>query len=103
MDITRCVELLLEAGADITAIHGKFALVDAAKNGHENCFEALIKGGFRVDSKDGLGRTPLMMAASNGHHMSVRSLLKAGADVNRVTNDMETTLQPEEVTSIVWN
>ena len=45
----------------------------------------LIEEGVDVDSKDEIGRTPLMWAAYKGHVEIIRLLLDHGADVNNRT------------------
>ena len=106
----KCVELLIQAGADInsrtayryTALtfatqndHDKCvellvaegadvneALVNAARSGSERCLDLLVKLGADVNAFDCYGYTAIMAAALNGHNSCVSSLIEAGADVN---------------------
>ena len=56
-------------------------LREAAKGGHEEVVEALLKAGAQVEAKDKDGGTPLHWAAEKGHEKAVGVLLKAGADI----------------------
>ncbi|KZZ90271.1 Ankyrin repeat-containing domain protein [Moelleriella libera RCEF 2490] len=54
----------------------------AAERGYENSVPILLNSkSMIIDSKDGLGRTPLFLAAQQGHENIMQQLLKNGADV----------------------
>jgi ankyrin repeat protein len=49
--------------------------------GREAVVELLLEKGADVESKDRLGRTPLLCAAINGHEAVVKLLLEKGANL----------------------
>jgi ankyrin repeat protein/thiol-disulfide isomerase/thioredoxin len=57
-------------------------LLEAARGGHLDEVEALLRDGARVDARTDSFSTPLILAASTGNVAIVQALLKAGADVN---------------------
>jgi len=61
----KCVTLLLQYGADVTATDhalGRTALHDAAHRGHVDCVAALLQSdALNVDARTKLGRTPLLL------------------------------------------
>eukprot|EP01043_Picozoa_sp_COSAG02_P057045 COSAG02_NODE_6863_length_3318_cov_9.683753_1_plen_402_part_00 len=73
------VRRLLQAGADPYAANdiwdGAPVLHIAAKSGHADCVEALLKGGANVGATDAEGWTALMCAAWDGHADCVEALL----------------------------
>ena len=80
---TRTVELLLQAGASVTAhdCHGATAICHAASAGHCAVAELLLASG--ADARSGsLMFTALDGAAENGHVEMARLLLEAGAEVD---------------------
>lgn len=87
----KIVKLLVEAGVDVNFQNeqGDTALHIAARNGHEDCAEALLaatEGKHRINielpDKD-FGWTPIHIACVNGHMGVVQLLHKAGADINK--------------------
>jgi ankyrin repeat protein len=78
----RCVELLLEAGAQLEArdVTGWTALYCASFYNYPAVVSILLAAGAQVDSVNDLGWTPLMWAAVDGHSEVVRLLLDAGAN-----------------------
>ena len=79
----KCVQLLIEAGADVNAVDSKgTTALMAAVVDHDECIDALIKAGADVNAIDSTGNTALMFSAYSVH--AVRHLLHAGAIVNTV-------------------
>lgn len=62
------------------SIDGPFLLHVAAKNGHIECVDFLLKNGLDVDATDKTGITPLHLAAENGHLKVVQLLLDTQAN-----------------------
>lgn len=62
-----CVEVLLEAGADVhhQACDGRTALHSAAGDGSVPCIKLLLRAGAAVDAQDNAGCTPLAVAAAS--------------------------------------
>jgi hypothetical protein len=70
--------------------------------GHKDILALLIQKGAIVNSKDRLGRTPLVTCASNGGDIEIaRMLLAAGADPGITDVDLETALGSAAVTGNV--
>ena len=59
-------------------------LLEAAREGHDECIKKLIVAGADLNVTDELGRTPMHYAISGGHDACVKQLIEAGADVNAV-------------------
>lgn len=84
----RCVELLLEAGADVNRkCKGSWsyktnALLEAISQGNEKFVELLLQAGADVNYADGTQYRPLDLAAKDGYFKIVDLLIKAGANVN---------------------
>ena len=88
----RCVELLIQSGADVNLgdMNGMTALHEACGGdlflapGKFRCMELLIKAGTNVNAVDNeLGNTPLHWAVEcDGNLDCVQFLLHSGADVN---------------------
>ncbi len=78
-----CVDLLLEAGADVNAGYRCPPLALAAMKGGKDCVDLLLKAGADVNRAEKNGRTPIVTAAINGDKDCADLLLKAGADVNQ--------------------
>jgi hypothetical protein len=78
------VELLLIAGADVTAQGERLgnALQAASQNGHEKVVQMLLDAGADVNAHGGWLDSPLQTASRNGYEKVVQMLLDAGADVN---------------------
>jgi cytoskeletal protein RodZ len=55
-------------------------LREAARTGHPQQVESLIREGAPVDARDNAGRTALMLAAMNGQTTAVQKLLALGAN-----------------------
>ena len=77
---------------DIEDIKGQTALICAARSGHVEVVEALIKGGANVNRPDNHGRRALIHATEFGHVEVVEALLKNGANVQSKDNDSRTAL-----------
>ena len=84
----KCVELLLQAGADVNACGhcGETAIHTAVELGYCKSLDILIHAGADVNAKDKLNGTAIMKAAYQGNEKCLNLLLQAGADVN-VFND----------------
>ena len=91
---TAVVELLLAAGADVTAVSGfnMTALHFASLNGHKAVVKLLLAAGADVHAVS-IGRTPLHLASQKGHGAVAELLLTAGADVTAVNRSNMTPLQ----------
>ncbi|MFC1614759.1 ankyrin repeat domain-containing protein, partial [Gemmatimonadota bacterium] len=61
---------------------GHTELILAARDGHTNIVEELLKAGADVNEKDIFGETALILAIRNGRTEIVRKLLQASAEVN---------------------
>lgn len=77
---------LLEAGANVDAVHGgETPLMVAAQNGCTNTMRVLLEAGANANACSSYRRmTPLMFAVQCGHEDAVRLLLDAGADINAI-------------------
>jgi ankyrin repeat protein len=84
-----CVELLLNAGANVLTVddYEATALMMAAKSGNEKSVSLLLKAGAgkHINAKNRWGSTALIEAAISGNAKSVQALIAAGADVNMGT------------------
>jgi ankyrin repeat protein len=82
------LELLIDHGADIAALHGPTQaptpLGIACVSGHMPAAARLMEAGAGVNSTCSRGITPLHGAATSGKLALVRMLLRAGASVNAV-------------------
>ncbi|MDQ6799670.1 MAG: ankyrin repeat domain-containing protein [Acidobacteriota bacterium] len=82
--VTKMVEMLLAAGADVKAkrkFDATTPLMAAAREGHADAVSLLIAAKSPLNSKsDPDGYTPLIEAAKAGHTEVVKRLLAAGAD-----------------------
>ncbi|WP_341818436.1 ankyrin repeat domain-containing protein [Wolbachia endosymbiont (group B) of Ennomos erosarius] len=89
--VEKCVDLLLEAGADpnIKDDRGKTPLHYASYNN----IGSLIKAGTDPNVKDNEERTPLHYAASIGDEKSINALLEHGADSSKKDKQEKTPLQ----------
>ncbi len=77
------IESLLSMGLAADARNQSItALIEAAKNGHSECVEVLLKAGADVNHPYGCDWTALIEAARKGHTECVDLLLKSGANVN---------------------
>ena len=68
------------------------ALLKAAKAGHNEAVQFLLKLGGDVDQCNEKGTTALMLASVNGHEQVVQTLISAGAKLNIQDNDKWTAL-----------
>jgi hypothetical protein len=78
------VQILLEAGADVTAQGGQYgnALQAAAMRGSSETVQILLEAGADVKAQGGQYGNALQAAAYNGSSETLQILLRAGADVN---------------------
>lgn len=78
LELTRAVELLHEAGADLNARNedDETPLFLAALTGNVEILRLLLASGADVDTPDSSGRTPLYAASLEGHVETVRALLE---------------------------
>ncbi|XP_076436451.1 uncharacterized protein LOC143275977 [Babylonia areolata] len=101
VNITR---LLVQAGADVNT-HDKVSEVTplmneggntplslAARSGHSDTAELLIRHGADVNTLNDVGDTPLMYAAMNGQSDTAELLIRLCADVNTVNDHGDTPL-----------
>jgi ankyrin repeat protein len=77
------MELLIDVGADISAIAPQYGSVlhSAATNGTSAMVQLLLDHGAACDTIDRWGETPLHGAAFSGTGATVRLLLRAGAEI----------------------
>lgn len=68
-------------------IQGFTALHLAARNGHKDTVEFLLKSGMPIEAKSKDGFTPLHVAANSGHLDLVKLLVKQGANINSKSNN----------------
>lgn len=77
--------MLIAAGANPNDREPRFngtPLHYAARHGHADVVQALMKHGARIDARDTNDCTPLMWAVKGGHSDVMRRLIDARADVN---------------------
>ncbi|KAL6788157.1 ankyrin repeat-containing domain protein [Trichoderma sp. SZMC 28012] len=80
---TRVVEILLKDTSDLETKdkeHGQTILHVAVMQGYET-ITALLLNKHNLESKDSLGRTPLILAAQYGHQAIARFLFSKGANI----------------------
>ena len=63
-------------------LYDRTPLMEAAREGHDQVVEELIREGAHANVKNTLQRTALYYASWNGHWNVVKRLLAAGADIN---------------------
>jgi ankyrin repeat protein len=87
------VDLLLRAGADVTAAddHRVTPLQRAAENVSTAMVEKLLAAGASANAVQTSGLAPLMTAARTGNVQVVNALLAHGADVNAATTETKST------------
>lgn len=80
-----CIKLLLEHGADITALdrRGNTALHYAARNPQEDVIRFILDLGFDIDLGNYNGCSALYQAVSSRNVEACELLLKHGADANK--------------------
>ncbi|PFX19567.1 putative ankyrin repeat protein [Stylophora pistillata] len=92
----RAVKYLLERGANpLTKDNkGQDSLSFGSSRGADvlDLLLSHVANGFSVDSKEAMGRTPLMVAAGNGNVQAVNGLIKRGADPSLMNNHGWSTL-----------
>ncbi|EXJ58082.1 hypothetical protein A1O7_05506 [Cladophialophora yegresii CBS 114405] len=69
------------------SVQASAALHLAAREGQTRILSILLRTGFRADSRDERGRTPLHHCASHSHTETAKVLLDAGASINAVDVD----------------
>ena len=74
------VRLLLERGA-LSGDPPRSLLHPASESGNTNLVQFVLDSGVDIDSRDDIGRTPLMMASRKGHDSVIELLIVNGADV----------------------
>jgi len=81
-DIARCVQLLLDSGADVNAKdrHHTTCLMLACREGHLETVQLLIQKGASVNLQDYKGWTALTWAVQRQRQAVVAELMDAGAD-----------------------
>jgi len=82
-----CADLareVMDLGASVDARDrmGARPLSHAARSGHLEMVELLLKRGAPIDARNLAGSTALFFAAERGHATVTRRLIEAGADVN---------------------
>ena len=84
----KCVELLINKGADVNSTDekGQTALLCSARSGKFDCMEIMLKAGADVNICDDVGWTALASAGHFDHTQCVILLLKAGAYINNIFN-----------------
>lgn len=82
--LSRCIQLLLDVGADVNGKGGRYgsALQAASAEGHNEVVRMLLDKRADVNARGGRYGTALYIASAKGHEEVVRMLLNAGADVN---------------------
>ncbi|CAG5118043.1 unnamed protein product, partial [Candidula unifasciata] len=83
-EITKCVQILTESGADVNA-KDRFhttALMLASRDGHVSVVKELIKHGAEVNRQDSRGWTALTWATQRAAKAVMMELLNCGADAN---------------------
>ena len=88
-----CVEILINAGADVKMAHRVTArtLTKAILVANDNLVRLLLEAG--VDPNVGIFNRPLASAAMYGHHRCMEQIVKGGADVNELDKEGMTVLQ----------
>ncbi len=85
------VRLLIESGADVNALDDSLftPLHDAAANRESGFVMAilLLKLGANLETKNKLGRSPLLQAAGYSNFQSFITLLAAGSDIDSVNDE----------------
>ncbi|KAM6513853.1 hypothetical protein FALCPG4_015060 [Fusarium falciforme] len=91
---TEVVDVLLEKGADITAVdkNGLTPLIAASAAGHMEVVKLLLEKGVDVRVANNDGWTPLIVALAAGYMEVVKLLLEKGADVMAVDKNGQTSL-----------
>ncbi|KAL8949562.1 MAG: hypothetical protein Q9222_004336 [Ikaeria aurantiellina] len=90
------VEMLLDQGADVEAVHqqsGRNALAVASHCGNESVVQLLIQYGPNVNTCDASSFSPLHLAAMRGHVRVVELLLQEHASVDEPGPNGETPLR----------
>ncbi len=105
-ETTTLEDVRLTAKTDINTLNdnGQTQLHEAAKEGHTEVAEALLKAGATVDPKNIFGKTPLVYAAESGHKNTVILLLKSGATLDTVdsfTKDQSDISLEEKATLLI--
>ena len=93
---SRCVKVLLDAGADMNADDktGQTALFYASDSASWKCVNALIAAGADVNKKDKKGCTALYYALCAERKVYIDVLLEAGADVTMAGPSISNLLIP---------
>ena len=79
---------------------GKTMLMDAARRGDKEAFQAALEAGDKLTDVDSSGWTPLMYAASSYGDSPLKEIVKAGVDVNARSKGGETALMASAVTGM---
>ena len=90
-----CVEVLIEAGADVNICTEKHETALSLATGWDNNYDIvslLLNAGADVNKGEISGKTSLNFIVSNGYEDYLELFLKAGADVNRRDEQQRTVL-----------
>ncbi|CAM0950835.1 unnamed protein product [Alopecurus aequalis] len=80
---SKCVELLIKAGADVNAGRPVTPLILAATDGLTDCIKCLLEAGADANIPDEFGRMPLELAAIQGWKECVEILFPLTSRVTR--------------------
>jgi ankyrin repeat protein len=83
-DLARIEELIQSKYARIDALNGRCEtpLIIAARSGHRNIADCLLKAGANLEMRDYHGHTPILAATRSSHPKMVELLLTAGANLH---------------------
>ena len=94
-DRATSASILINAGASVDAVTASYsttALMLAAKEGHHEVVEVLLRSGADINARNKSGFTALMLASYHGQAHVVSQLLQAGADAHLLDASNRTAL-----------